>query len=97
MSTNTNQKTIQIEPDSEIGKLLEEAAESALILQSNGTRYRVNRVKPRPSTDGARRRRKLDPKDDPLLGILGLIDEGEPTDIARFKDQYIADAVDRRD
>ncbi|MBA2276409.1 MAG: hypothetical protein H0W06_01485 [Chloroflexia bacterium] len=91
------QKTIQIEPGSEVSKLLEEAAESALILQANGTRYRVNRIDPRPSTNGARRRRRTAPKDDPLLGILGIFDEGEPTDIARFKDQYIADAVDRHD
>jgi len=96
MSTNTNQKTIQIEPDSEIGKLLEEAAESSLILQANGTRYRVNRVEAAP-WNNRRRRQSTDPKDDTLFRIFGILDEGEPTDIARFKDQYIADAVDRRD
>jgi hypothetical protein len=94
---STKQKTIQIEPDSEIGKLLEEAAESALILQANGTRYRVNRVEAAPWNKKGQRRRSRDPKDDPLLKNLGILDEGEPTDIARFKDQYIADAVDRRD
>jgi hypothetical protein len=30
---------------------------------------------------------------DSLLSIFGILDEGDETDIARFKDQYIADAI----
>lgn len=88
------QETIQIEPDSEIGKLLEEAAESSLILQVNGTRYRVNRAKPRPSTDDARRRKRLEPER--VLNIIGLGESAEGSNVAHFKDQYIADAADHR-
>jgi hypothetical protein len=55
-------------------------------------------VQPLPESDrpARRRRRPAEPADDPLLGIIGMLDTGEPTEIARFKDQYLADAVDRR-
>jgi hypothetical protein len=36
------------------------------------------------------------PEDDPLFSISGIFASEEPTDIARFKDEYIADAIERR-
>jgi hypothetical protein len=39
---------------------------------------------------------ETDEESDAILGIIGILDEGEPTDIARFKDRYIADAIERR-
>ncbi len=32
--------------------------------------------------------------DDPLWSIVGIVSTDEPTDIARFKDEYIADAIE---
>ena len=91
---STQQETIQIEPDSEIGKLLEKAADSAQILESNGARYRVQRLAARPSTNGPRRRKRLEPER--VLNIIGLGESSEVSNIARFKDKYVADAADHR-
>ncbi len=91
------QKTIQIEPGSEVSKLLEEAAESALILQANGTRYRVNRIAapaPAPPDGAPRSRKRLEPER--VLNIIGIGESAEESDIARFKDQYLAEAADHR-
>jgi hypothetical protein len=39
----TETKTIVVEPDSEIGRLLKQADEQPLLVQKNGVRYRVSR------------------------------------------------------
>ena len=31
---------------------------------------------------------------DPLAGLIGIFGQGEPTDIANCKDEYIADAIE---
>lgn len=58
-------------------------------------RTRVQRVKwPRTV-----RRRGLGSfaKNDPIWGIVGIAGEGgEPTDIAKYKDEYIADAIEKK-
>lgn len=41
-------------------------------------------------------RKQKDPLDDPIMKLAGIITDGEPTDIARYKDKYIADAIDHR-
>jgi hypothetical protein len=40
-----------------------------------------------------RQRRRYDPEQDPLLEIIGMFDSGAHSDIAKLKDQYIADAI----
>jgi hypothetical protein len=34
---------------------------------------------------------------DPLLDLIGMVRSSEPTDVAEFKDEYIADAFHLRD
>ncbi len=88
-------KTVQIEAASELGQLLEEAAETAIIFESNGARYRVNRVDaPAPADGVPRSRKRLEPER--VLNIIGLGQSAEESDIARFKDQYLAEAADHR-
>lgn len=65
-----------------VGRLLKRGDESVAIVQPFRQR-------------GSRRRYR--PEDDPLLGIIGMLDDGPPTDIATFKDEYLADAIERRD
>lgn len=90
-------KTIQVEPGSELDQILEEANEAVILLEKAGMRYRLDRVDaPGPAGAATRRRAAAQPHDDPLLGLIGILDEGAPTDVARFKDRYLADAADRR-
>ncbi|MGH2558438.1 MAG: hypothetical protein ACRDJH_05180 [Thermomicrobiales bacterium] len=87
-------KTIQVEPGSQLDQLLEEAVEATILIEKAGMRYRLDRVDaPMPSGAAPRHGPAIAPRDDPLLGLIGILDEGEPTDIARFKDRYLADAA----
>jgi hypothetical protein len=48
----------------------------------------------RPEEDSPEELASID--DDPIMGLFGILDSGEPTSIARFKDEYIADAIDHK-
>lgn len=43
-------------------------------------------------SDAADRSAAADDEPDSLLNIIGIADMGEPTDIARYKDAYLAEA-----
>jgi hypothetical protein len=87
-------KRVHVDDDgADLLKLLDDADDGPILIEKGGIVYRLSRAdQEKPS----RRRRITDSSDDPLLGIIGILDEGEPTDISRLKDRYIADAVDRR-
>src|SRR5688572_16734945 len=89
--------TVEISTSLDLLHLVDEITESgsARVLVRDGQPVAV--VQPIAEIERPRRRRRsADPADDPLLGIIGMLDTGEPTEIARFKDQYIADAIDPR-
>jgi hypothetical protein len=86
-------RVIHVEPDSELGLLLDEANDTNVLLEMEGVRYRVNRVPEPPVAPGARRRR-LEPER--VLDIIGIGESAEETNVALFKDHYLADAADRR-
>jgi hypothetical protein len=83
-------KTITVQPDSEVARLLDQAAERPVVIETGGARYRVSRdVAPAPP--GSARRPRHDPAR--LLNIIGLGASTEGSDIARLKDRYVADAA----
>ena len=85
-------RIIHIEPDSELGLLLDEVEETDAVLEKEGVRYRLSRIDAR----GARGQRgRLQPER--MLDIIGIGASPEGSNIARFKDQYVADATDQRE
>jgi hypothetical protein len=88
-------KTTQVEPGSELGRLLDAVAETAILLEKEGVLYRLHRVDATAPVDGARRRRtRLEPER--ALNIIGLGAAESGSDVARLKDRYVADAADPR-
>jgi len=49
MTTTT--KTLTVEPDSDVARVLQEAADTPLVVAASGARYRVVRELPDPFTD----------------------------------------------
>lgn len=87
---------IKLDPDSELAHALDHA-HALVILDYEGVRYRLSRDEVSVHNDSDAGQPTLtDAADDPILGMIGMWDEGEPTNIARFKDQYIADAAEHR-
>ena len=86
---------IQIEPESELGRLLDSVAESDVLLEMEGDRFRVARLDAPAAVGPAHRRRRLAPER--VLNIIGLGASAHGSDIARHKDEYVADAADRRE
>ena len=85
-------KTVHVESDSELGQLLEAAAEADIVLEKEGVRFRLNRVDTaEPVRRAAPRRPRLAPER--VLAIIGLGASAEGSDIAHRKDQYVADAA----
>jgi hypothetical protein len=84
---------VYISSESELAQKLRDAAEDgeAIIIDTDDVQYEVE-VHIRwsaehPDTSG---------EQDSILELMGIADSGEPSNIARFKDQYIADAIDPR-
>ena len=87
-------KTVHVEAGSELGQLLDAAAEKDILLEMDGVRFRLNRVDAPTSASTPSRRRQLVPER--MLNIIGLGASAHGSDVARLKDQYSADAaVDR--
>lgn len=83
-------KTIHIDADSELGQILDEAADTPLLLEKEGVHFRLDRF---DAVEPGRRasRRRLAPER--VLRIIGLGVSTEDSDIAHFKDRYLADAA----
>lgn len=88
-------EAIQVEPGSELDHLLEAAADTEILLEQEGVRYRLNRIDaPVVNRASPAQRQPLDPR---RVGeIIGLGESAGDSHIARRKDQYIADAADHR-
>jgi hypothetical protein len=87
-------KTVHVEAGSELGQLLDAAAEKDILLEMGGVRFRLNRVDAAPPASTPSSRRRLVPER--VLNIIGIGASAHGSDVARLKDQYIADAaVDR--
>ena len=88
-------RTIHVDPGSEIDRLLDEAAETDLLLEKEGVHYRLNRVRVSDETRTAQREpTRLHPER--ALNIVGLGESEAGSDIAQYKDRYVADAADHR-
>jgi hypothetical protein len=86
-------RVIYISSESELGQVLREAAAAnePIVIDTDDAQYEIDiyvrwDAELPPSTD----------EPDAILGIIGIGASAEPTDIARYKDQYIADAIDPR-
>lgn len=86
--------TIHVEAASDLGRLLDTVAEADLLLEMDGVHFRLYRVA-EPTQPSATERGRLAPER--VLNIIGLGASAHGSDIARLKDQYVADAADRRE
>jgi hypothetical protein len=90
-------KTIVVPRGSELDQLLDEATEATILLEKEGLRFRLDRVDaPARAGSSPRPGAPTQPHDDSLLGLIGILDEGDPTDVANCKDEYLAEAAARR-
>jgi hypothetical protein len=83
-------KTVHVEAGSELGQLLDAATEKDILLEMDGVRFRLNRVDVATPACTPNRRRLVPER---VLNIIGLGASAHGSDVARLKDQYIADAV----
>jgi hypothetical protein len=74
---------------------IERSGEGRVLVRNGNPVAVIQPASPRPRLP--RKRKVSRPEDDPLFSISGIFASEEPTDIARFKDEYIADAIERRD
>ena len=84
-------RIIQVDPDSELGQFLDELGETDAVLEKQGVRYRVSRV---TASTARLQREPLQPER--VLDIIGIGESPEGSNIARLKDEYVADASDHR-
>jgi hypothetical protein len=87
------QEQILISPDSELGIALKRAYDrnEPIAVRIGDESYEIDvletRVKAEPSASS---------EPDSILSIIGIATTAEPSDIARYKDEYLADAYDYR-
>jgi hypothetical protein len=91
---------IEIDPDSEIGAALQRAAANGepLRLTMGTITYLLVDAQPDTLLEDDRSRaseRRLVDEPDAILSLIGIAGTGEPTDIARHKREYIADAIEQ--
>lgn len=87
------QEHILISPDSELGIALKRASvqHEPIAIRVGDESYEIDvfetHVNAEPSASS---------EPDSILSIIGIAESAEPSDIARFKDEYLADAYDYR-
>jgi hypothetical protein len=86
-----NLRTFRVQAGSELGQLLDVAAETDVLLEMEGVRFRLYRVEATASPGAPRDQRNRSPER--VLNIIGLGATRHESDIARFKHQYVADAA----
>ena len=89
----TEQTPIVISADSELGIALKRASteHEPVAIRIGDESYEVDVFESHADAEPSESSRE-----DSILSIIGIGSSGEPTDIARFKDQYLADAYDHR-
>jgi hypothetical protein len=90
-SLAAERRTIKARPRSELALVVRRAAAAGEpILIDTGDIVYVVEVHPASATDAAGVQR------DTLFKLVGVADGDEPTDIARYKDEYLAEAYEPR-
>ena len=87
--------TLHVEGGSDLGRLLDAAVQSDVFLEKDGVHFRLYRVEAPTLPDADPPARRLEP--DRVLSIIGLGASEHGSDIANLKDQYVADAANRRE
>lgn len=87
--------TVRVESGSDLGRLLDSAAESDIFLEMDGVHFRLYRVESATPPGADQPSRRIEPER--VLNIIGLGASEHGSDIAHLKDQYVADAADRRE
>ena len=84
---------VYISSESELGRALREAAAAGepIVIDTDDAQYDIHISVRR---DAERPRTTDEP--DAILGIIGILESAEPSNVAHYKDQYIADAIDPR-
>ncbi|HEX5164769.1 MAG TPA: hypothetical protein VFV93_05180 [Thermomicrobiales bacterium] len=84
---------VYINSESELAQTLRKAAASgeSIIIETDDAQYEID-IRVRWDAENA------DASDEPdaILELIGIVESREPSNIAEFKDQYIADAIDPR-
>lgn len=71
------------------------ARDHQLVLVNTGEEViAIGAVSTRPAVDDADEKESEEP--DAILELIGMLESREPSNIAEFKDQYLADAIDPR-
>lgn len=87
---NSSTKTIHIEPGSDAESLLKEADKAPVEIEAGGSRYLLTRLGDTPEDERA-------PEEpDSILNIIGIGASDEPTNIAKHKREYLAEAIEHK-
>jgi hypothetical protein len=83
-------KTIHIEPGSDAELLVKEADDAPVEIEAGGSRYLLTRLEDTPEDECA-------PEEyDSILNIIGIGASDEPTNIAKHKREYLAEAIEHK-
>jgi hypothetical protein len=86
-------KVVHISPDSELVLALRRAAvdREPVLVDTGEQVFEIGVVSSRPVVTD-------EDADEPdaILNLIDIVDTSEPSDIARYKDQYLADAINPR-
>ena len=87
---------LHLSPDDELVVVLKLAARdhNLVIVDTGEEVIEIGSVSTRPA-DGERDENE-DEEPDAILELIGILESREPSNIAEFKDQYLADAIDPR-
>jgi hypothetical protein len=87
---------LHLSPDDDLVLALKRAArDHQLVLVNTGDEViEISAVSTRPAEDDVDHCEAEEP--DAILELIGILESSEPSNIAEFKDQYIADAIDPR-
>ena len=85
-------KPLHIRSEQDFNQLVRDAASSGPVLvEIDNTLYEIEAYPVAEEIDDG-----IAPERDSLFNIIGMGSSDEPTDIERYKDEYLAEAYDRR-
>jgi len=90
--------TVNIADSEDILRLVDDMLNtgSGVVLMRDDEPVAVLDPLPASKRSSRRHRASDDPPDDSIMRLAGIVDGGPPTDIARYKHEYLADAIDHR-
>jgi len=95
MSTMKELKPVNVTTTPEVLRLAQEVARSGVPMMLKTDSEDLAALSPVTPKAPARRRRTDPPARDSLLNIIGIGESAEPTDIAKHKHDYLAEAYER--